>query len=95
MFYLRHLIILILPAITANALAANIENGKALHDANCVRCHQSEVYTRDNRMVNSYAELHERVRQCEIMAEMAWFEEEIEDVVSYLNETYYKFDRIK
>jgi len=29
------------------------------------------------------------------MAEMAWFEEEIEDVVSYLNETYYKFEQIK
>lgn len=92
---LRFLIVLILPAITATAFAADIENGKALHDANCVRCHQSEVYTRDNRMVNSYVELHERVKQCEIMAEMAWFEEEIEDVVSYLNETYYKFDRIK
>lgn len=95
MYYLRLLIVLVLPAITANALAADIENGKALHDANCVRCHQAEVYTRENRMVNSYTELYERVRQCEIMAEMAWFEEEIEDVVSYLNETYYKFDRIK
>lgn len=95
MTFSRTFFVLILPVVSVSSLAANIENGKALHNANCVRCHQAEVYTRENRMVNSYTELYERVRQCEIMAEMAWFEEEIEDVVGYLNEIYYKFEQIK
>ena len=77
------------------AFAADIENGKALHIENCTRCHQPDVYTREKRMVNSFDELHEQVRQCEIMAEMAWFDEEIEDVVGFLNEAYYKFDTFK
>ena len=95
MLCLRLVFVLILQMLTASSFAADLENGKALHNENCVRCHQPEVYTRANRMVNSYIELQERVRQCEIMAEMAWFEEEIEDVVSYLNETYYKFEQLK
>ena len=95
MTFSRTFFVLILPVVSVSSLAANIENGEALHNANCVRCHQAEVYTRENRMVNSYTELYERVRQCEIMAEMAWFEEEIEDVVGYLNEIYYKFEQIK
>lgn len=74
------------------AFAIDIDNGKQLHEENCVRCHQSEVYTRENRMVNSYDELAERIRQCELMAEMAWFQEEIDDVTAYLSETYYKFN---
>ena len=46
-------------------------------------------------MSNSYDALHERVRQCEIMAEMAWFDEEIDDVVSFLNHAYYRFEDAK
>ena len=30
-------------------------------------------------MVNNFKQLHERVVQCEIMAELMWFDEEIED----------------
>ncbi len=80
---------------TLSASAGDIENGRQLHNDNCVRCHKPSVYTRENRMINSYDALQERVRQCEIMAEMAWFDEEIDDVVSFLNHTYYKFETDK
>lgn len=94
-FNLRVLLLCLLAVVSSPSFAADIENGKALHNENCVRCHQPEIYTREKRMVNSYAELHEQVRQCEIMAEMGWFEEEIDDVTTYLNETYYKFEQYK
>ena len=76
-------------------IAGDISNGELLHNENCVRCHKPSVYTRENRMINSYDALHERVRQCEIMAEMAWFDEEIDDVVSFLNHAYYRFEDAK
>ena len=71
--------------------AVDIGNGKALHDENCTRCHQPDIYTREKRMVNSFTELQEQVRQCELMAELVWFDEEIEDVTAYLNDSYYRF----
>lgn len=91
----RCLLVVSLLLGSAVTTAADIENGKQLHDENCLRCHKPVVYTREDRMVNSYEELHERVRQCEIMAEMAWFDEEIDDVVAYLNDAFYQFDIAK
>ena len=75
----------------SNVWAVDIENGKALHDANCKRCHNENVYTRKDRLIHSYDALRERIIQCELMAEMAWFDEEIDDVVAYLNQAFYKF----
>ena len=72
--------------------ALDIENGQVLHDAHCTRCHQPDIYTREKRMVNSFSELQEQVRQCELMAELAWFDDEVEDVTAYLNESYYRFN---
>ena len=91
----QHGLISVFLLISSLASAADFENGKDLHDKHCMRCHQPDIYTREKRMVNSYAELQEQVRQCEIMAELAWFDEEIEDVVAYLNEAFYRFDLSK
>ena len=71
--------------------AVDIENGKILHDTNCMRCHDETNYTRPNRIVNSFDELRERISLCELSAEMAWFEEEIDDVTAYLNKAFYHF----
>ena len=72
--------------------AIDIENGKILHDENCLRCHNETQYTRENRIVNSFDELRERISLCELSAEMAWFDEEIDDVTAYLNNAFYRFD---
>ena len=79
--------------LPAGALAGGEDtpSGAALHEAHCTRCHGADLYTRQNRMVNSYAGLRKRVQQCELMAELGWFDEEVEAVAAYLNDTYYKF----
>ena len=66
-------------------------SGAALHEAHCTRCHDAGIYTRQNRIVGSYDALRKRVQQCELGAELGWFEEEVEAVVGYLNDTYYRF----
>ncbi|HSR62605.1 MAG TPA: cytochrome c, partial [Gammaproteobacteria bacterium] len=58
----------------------------------CVKCHSSDMYTRENRIVNSYDALKERIRQCELSNDLAWFEEEVEDVSAYLDEEFYRFE---
>jgi mono/diheme cytochrome c family protein len=72
--------------------AFDIENGKALHNGNCVRCHDESKYMSENRKIKNYQQLHERVVQCEIMTELIWFDEEIDDVTAYLNHAFYKFN---
>jgi mono/diheme cytochrome c family protein len=71
--------------------AADINNGKQLHQKYCLRCHQSEMYTRDDRKVKTLEQLNKQVQQCELAIELGWFEEEVEDVTDYLNVTYYLF----
>jgi hypothetical protein len=80
----------LLPA-GAFAGGQDIQSGAALHEAHCTRCHSADIYTRPQRLVNSYAELRKRVQQCELNAELGWFDEEVEAVVAYLNDAYYKF----
>jgi len=77
--------------LNAPAHAFDSENGKALHNESCVRCHDDSMYTREDKKTKSYSLLRERVVQCEIMAELIWFEEEIDDVTAYLNESFYHF----
>lgn len=94
MKYLNKLVLINLITLllfNTSVQAVDIENGKALHDANCLRCHDETNYTRANRIVNSYEELRERISLCELSAEMAWFDEEINDVTAYLNNAFYRF----
>ena len=73
-------------------LAIDLENGKSLHDENCLRCHDESKYTRKKRMVKNFQQLHERIKNCELMAELTWFDEEIDNVTSYLNNQFYHFN---
>ena len=56
-----------------------------------MRCHQAEIYTRENRKIKTLEQLKKQVQQCELVNELAWFEEEVDDVTFYLNATYYLF----
>jgi len=74
---------------TANAQDA--ENGKQLHDKNCTRCHDSTVYTRDNKRIHTLPKLGKQVRFCKDNLGITWFDDEVEDVVAFLNNNYYHF----
>ena len=84
--------------LSSLTLAANIGNGKKLHEAHCTACHigmtggdGSLLYTRKNRRVNSLDALENQVRRCESNLELKWFEEDIKDVVHYLDTGFYTF----
>ena len=82
----------IIPFLVTPVLAVDLENGKSLHDENCLRCHDESKYTRKNRIVKNFQQLYERIKQCELMAELTWFDEEIADVTAYLNKQFYYFN---
>ncbi|MEE8055814.1 MAG: cytochrome c [Gammaproteobacteria bacterium] len=78
----------------ANTLhAADVQNGRNLHDQNCLHCHDTSVYTRENHRIKTLAELRKQVLRCELSLELQWFEEDVDDVVAFLNTTYYMFKK--
>ena len=73
------------------AQAADIENGDDLHFENCTGCHDSSLYTSAERKVLDLAQLGKQVRFCKDAVGATWFDDEVDDVIEYLNATYYKF----
>lgn len=67
------------------------ELGKTEHDANCVKCHTDSVYTRKDRFIKSMEALNKQVNRCKENVGVAWFDEDVDAVVYFLNEKYYKF----
>ncbi len=78
--------------------AADLRHGKNLHNKHCIACHKSmfggdgsKMYTRPDRRVNTLSELEAQVRRCDANLGLRWFEDDVDDVVHYLNQTYYHF----
>jgi len=67
-------------------------NGQKLFAASkCLSCHGTEVFTKTDRRVKDFPALDAQVRRCDANLSTNWFDDEIQDVVAYLNKTYYKF----
>ena len=81
----------VLLGFAAPCAALDIENGDDLHFENCTGCHDESAYTRADRNVRSLQRLGLQVRFCKDTLELAWFDEDVEDVVGYLNQNYYHF----
>lgn len=81
----------LLLGVTLPVVAADAAKGRQLHDANCVRCHDSGVYTRADRRIQSLEALHNQVARCELTLDLKWFDEDRANVVEHLNEAFYGF----
>ncbi len=78
--------------MTQQAFAADPGNGQKLFaKSQCLNCHGTEVFTRADRKVSNLAALESQVRKCDANLNTNWFDDEILDVVAYLNQAYYKF----
>lgn len=80
------------------SIYADINNGKELHNSNCTSCHislqggdGSGIYTRENKRIESLPALNKQVRRCRDSLGVPWPEEHVNDVVEYLNTSFYKF----
>ena len=75
------------------------EDGGPLHDQFCLGCHVSmfggdgsTIYLRTERRVNSIEGLMGQVAFCNEQIKVGLNEYEIDDIVAYLNESYYRFE---
>ena len=71
--------------------AADLKAGQALHEQHCLSCHDSGVYTRADRRVTSPEGLRKQVQRCELSLGLSWYDEDVDNVAHYLDQTYYKF----
>ena len=90
---LAALLIAISSVNTSAVLAADAARGKALHDTKCMGCHDTHQYTRKNRIIHTYDDLHGRVEFCDSASNAGFTLDDIDDVVAYLNQEFYKFKK--
>lgn len=75
---------------SGQALGAPVD-AKALHESQCMSCHGTEVYTREDRRVQSLEMLQAQINRCTMATRAGWNEEQKAAVVKYLNDNYYHF----
>jgi cytochrome c553 len=85
------LLILLTPSAYAAELPGDSADGKRLHDANCMGCHDTGVYTRKDRHVGSLDALQEQLANCTHMAKKEFTAIETQNIVKYLNDQFYQF----
>lgn len=97
---LIHLSLLSSCMLISLSVNADIKNGKELHDSNCTSCHismqggdGSGIYTREHKRIESYPALIKQVKRCRDSLGVPWPEEHVNDVVEYLNSTFYKYKK--
>ncbi len=65
--------------------------GRMLYENHCTRCHTSVLHVRKNRRAVSLKVLEGWVRRWSGEEKLGWSEEEVVEVVDYLNRRYYQF----
>ncbi len=88
-----YFIVLAVMSVSAQAapLPGNASEGKKLHDANCASCHNDSVYKRKDRSVKNLEGLTQQINSCGHAGNITIGKTKANDLVKYLNETYYKF----
>jgi hypothetical protein len=82
--------ILLIPGAYA-ALPGDGADGQRLHEANCTGCHDTGVYTRENRQVRSLDALKQQLEGCGHVAKKEFSVAETQSIIKYLNERFYHF----
>ncbi|MEN8176536.1 MAG: cytochrome c [Pseudomonadota bacterium] len=82
---------LLLALAAWSAPAASADDAEALVERDCTSCHGAEVYTRSNRMVGSMQDLRTQIQRCHRAAGKNWSAQDVDQVVKYLNDRYYRF----
>lgn len=72
---------------------ADVSDGKELfHEADCLACHEYKDFKYKKKKVHNFKKLHNSVSQCAYSNDAEWFDDEVMDVVKYLNKDFYKFN---
>lgn len=79
-------------AMTAPARAENFGRGQELYEDHCQACHEDLIHEK-NRKIRSLDELQKRIQSWAVHTGNTWTREEINDVLYYLNKSFYRFEQ--
>jgi cytochrome c2 len=85
------LLILLMPSAYAASLPGDAANGQRLFDAHCTKCHQTDIFTRKDRKIQSLDALNEQLVGCAHAAKVDFSASEMQDLLKYLNDQFYHF----
>ena len=85
------LLVLLVPSAYAAALPGDSAEGKLLHDANCMGCHDTGGYTRQDHRVRSLGALQKQLGDCSHAAKKEFSAIETQNLIKYLNDHFYHF----
>jgi hypothetical protein len=72
---------------TTDAVAA--DPVQEAHDTYCIACHDTSVYTRDDRLAGDYDALRAQVDRWQSTISLSWSNEEIDRMAAWLATRYY------
>ena len=82
----------ILIFLLSSALHADEANGKVLYQAaKCTQCHSDDIFMHEDRKIKNLKKLKKQVAWCGYQHDAPWFDDEVIDVVDYLNHHFYRF----
>jgi len=84
-------LILLMTGAHAAPLPGDSTEGKRLLDANCTKCHGTDIFTRKDRKVQSLDALKEQLVVCAHAAKKEFTASEMQDLLKYLNDEFYRF----
>ena len=85
------LLILLMPSAYAAQLPGDSADGSFLHDANCLGCDDTGIYTRKDRRIRSLDALKGQLANCSHMANQQFSAIEMQNIIKYLNDQFYQF----
>jgi mono/diheme cytochrome c family protein len=86
------LCVLLVSSAYAASSPGDSANGKALLEANCMACHQTDIFTRKDRQVQSLDALKQQLVACSHAAKKDFTASEMQDLLKYLNDQFYHFE---
>ena len=89
---MKRLVLLAVIVTGSPTVMADAARGQTLHDEHCMKCHDNSVYTRPDCFVKNREGLAKQVKRCQQSLGVKWFDDEVNDVVEYLNASFYNFE---
>ena len=77
----------------SSANANDIERGHLLYENHCTTCHQSNIHIRKNNKAKTIHDIRYQIERWRNELNLQWSEQEIADVLSYLNQNYYHYSK--
>ena len=78
-----------------SAHSADPDRGKLLYENHCLECHESQVHIRERRGSSSIADVVFQIDRWQQELRLNWKVAEMNDVLKYLDEKFYRFKERK